>query len=44
MTMNIAMLGTGRIADQHLAPAITEVEEARDRFLWAPTLTTSIGW
>ena len=39
MTMNIAMLGTGRIADQHLAPAITEVEEAR---LWS-VLSRDIG-
>ena len=39
MTMNIAMLGTGRIADQHLAPAITEVEGAR---LWS-VLSRDIG-
>jgi predicted dehydrogenase len=32
MTLNIAMLGTGRIADQELAPAIAEVEGAR---LWS---------
>lgn len=32
MTMNIAMLGTGRIADQHLAPALAEVDGAR---LWS---------
>ena len=39
MTMNFAMLGTGRIADQHLAPAITEVEGAR---LWS-VLSRDIG-
>lgn len=32
MTMNIAMLGTGRIADQELAPALAEVDGAR---LWS---------
>jgi predicted dehydrogenase len=32
MTVNIAMLGTGRIADQELAPALGEVEGAR---LWS---------
>ena len=32
MTMNIAMLGTGRIADQQLAPAITDVDGVR---LWS---------
>ena len=32
MTMNIAMLATGRIADQELAPAIAEVDGAR---LWS---------
>ena len=32
MTMNIAMLGTGRIADEHLAPALAEVNGAR---LWS---------
>ena len=32
MTMNIAMLGTGRIADGQLAPALAEVDGAR---LWS---------
>ncbi len=32
MTMNIAMLGTGRIADGQLAPALSEVDGAR---LWS---------
>ncbi len=32
MTMNIAILGTGRIADGQLAPALTEVDGAR---LWS---------
>ena len=32
MTMNIAMLGTGRIADQELAPALAAVDGAR---LWS---------
>lgn len=32
MTLNIAMLGTGRIADQELAPALAEVDGAR---LWS---------
>lgn len=32
MTLNIAILGTGRIADQELAPALTEVEGVR---LWS---------
>jgi 1,5-anhydro-D-fructose reductase (1,5-anhydro-D-mannitol-forming) len=32
MTMNIAMLGTGRIADGELAPALAEVDGAR---LWS---------
>ena len=29
MTLNIAMLGTGRIADQELAPALAEVDGGR---------------
>jgi predicted dehydrogenase len=32
MTLNIAMLGTGRIADQELAPALAQAEGAR---LWS---------
>jgi len=32
MTMNIAMLGTGRIADQNLAPAVSAVDGVR---LWS---------